>query len=152
MTAGDNQLASAWRGRDGGKFMSGSHGTRHATCFSVNMTLPYPPEVEGGTLPTRAPVVREPFDVERHLHEAIRGSGSGLELFGVQCTAVEPETAAALVNRFRDILSAHFQERFSNADATTWSSFESQARSQVERSPNIDDSTLRALLMTIDGL
>jgi capsular polysaccharide biosynthesis protein len=116
------------------------------------MTLPYPPEVESGALPTRAPIVREPFDVERHLHEAIRASGADLQLFGVSCEALEPEKAAALINRFRDTLSTHFQERFPNADATTWSLFESQARSQVERSPHIDDSTLRALLMTIDGL
>jgi hypothetical protein len=116
------------------------------------MAIPYPREVETGALPTRTPVVREPFDVERHLHEAIRTSGSSLELFGVQCEAVEPATGAALVNRFRDILTTHFQERVPNADATTWGLFESQARSQVERSPSIDDSTLRALLMTIDGL
>src|SRR4051794_9998317 len=109
-------------------------------CLVGRMTLPYPPEVETGNLPTRAPMVREPFDVERHLHDAIRTTGSELELFGVRCRAVEPE-AAALVNRFRDILSSHFQERVPNADATTWSLFESQARSQVERSPDIDDST-----------
>jgi hypothetical protein len=116
------------------------------------MALPYPREAETGALPTRAPAVREPFDIERHMHEAIRLNGSSLELFGVQCAAAEPDTAAALVNRFRDTLTTHLQERLSNPDATTWALFESQARSQVERSPSIDDSTLRALLMTIDGL
>jgi hypothetical protein len=116
------------------------------------MAIPYPHEAETGSLPPRAPIVREPFDVARHMHEAIRTNGSGLELFGVPCQALEPDKAAALVNRFRDTLSTHFQEHSSNADATTWSLFESQARSQIERNPNVDDTTLRALLMTIDGL
>jgi hypothetical protein len=116
------------------------------------MALPYPQEVETGQLKPRVPRPRAPFDIVQHLRDEIRTSGARVELFGAERDLAEGENAAPLVNRFRDTLAMHLQERRPDCDELTWDLFASQARALVEQSSVIDDDMLRVLLLTIDGL
>ena len=118
----------------------------------LGMALPYPQEVETGELKPRPPRPRAAFDIAKHVRDDIHTGGSGVALFGVERDLAEGENAAALVNRFRDTLSSHFQERRPDCDELTWDLFSSQARALVEQSPVADDDMLRVLLRTIDGL
>ena len=116
------------------------------------MALPYPYEAETGQLKPRSAEPRAPFDIAQHVREAIVARGSVIQLFGVEHEVAGPELAATMASGYREVLTRHFLERHSLADADAWSSFERQARAQLERQPQLDDSTMNTLLMTVDGL
>lgn len=116
------------------------------------MSLPYPYEVETGELKRRPPLPRIPFDVQRHLEEAIRVRGDALEVFGVTLAATSPGAAPALAEELRRGVAERFQERLSAPDDATWASFASQAHEQLAGRTELDPSTLRILRLTIDAL
>jgi hypothetical protein len=116
------------------------------------MTLPYPHEVETGELEPRRPAPRPSFDIERHLHDAIRERGSELELFGVPMEVEPPESLRAVAERLRRAVADHFQQRMSAPDEQTWASFASQAHDQLQGHRRVDAATLQVLRLTIDNL
>jgi hypothetical protein len=116
------------------------------------MTLPYPHEVETGKLPPRAPAPRTPFDPAQHLSEGVRAQDGSIELFGVPVAAPTPDGVEEGVQRFRAVLTEHFQKWQPNADADTWAIFTSKARALAERAERADDELLKALTMEVDGL
>jgi hypothetical protein len=116
------------------------------------MALPYPYEAETGQLTPQPPEARAPFDIAGHVRDAIVARGSAVELFGVEFVVEGPELAATMASGFRDVLADHFLQRHPLADADIWDSFASQARAQLTRGQPIGDSTLKTLLMTVDGL
>jgi hypothetical protein len=115
------------------------------------MTLPYPYEVEIGRLKARPRFERAPFDVERHMRQAIRSSGEMVELFGVEYPLAEPWDGPSL-DQLRSELTAHFEERVSTPDDEIWRLFTEQARAQLERHAHLDGDVLHMLRATIDGL
>jgi hypothetical protein len=115
------------------------------------MTLPYPYEVETGTLKPRPRFDRLVFDVGHHMRDAIRSRGDMAELFGVPYRLVNPRDEE-LLGRLRSELTAHFNERVATPDAVVWQDFVDQARAQLERHERLDDDVLRTLRATIDGL
>lgn len=115
------------------------------------MTLPYPYEVELGTLKRRPRFELQDFGVARHMRDAIRSSGEMAELFGVQYRLVNPRDEE-LLGRLRSELTTHFNERVATPDAVVWQDFVDQARAQLERHERIDDDMLHTLRATIDGL
>jgi len=116
------------------------------------MTLPYPYEVELGLMKPRPWVRRTPFDVERHLEEAIRVTEGRLTVFGVALDAPGPPGALATGKHFRDSLSGRFHAWRPDADAATWQLFEGQARAEMVGLERADPETLRMLMLTVSGL
>jgi hypothetical protein len=91
------------------------------------------------------------FDVEASVADAIRATGADIEIFGVHFDVADPETANTLVDRYRDAVSTHFNERVSAPDAAIWDQFADQANAQVEQQTRLDD-VLDVLRLTIDNL
>jgi hypothetical protein len=116
------------------------------------MTLPYPYEVELGLMKPRPWVARTPFDVERHLEEAIRVTDGRLTVFGVALEAPGSPGAVAIGKQFRDSLSGRFHAWRPGADAATWELFEAQARAEMVGLERADQETLRTLMLTVSGL
>lgn len=115
------------------------------------MTLPYPPEVETGELPNRAPRPRVAFDVEACVQDAIVANGDHVEIFGVSYVVGDASSADALVERYRNAVLDHFNERVAAPDATIWRLFAEQAHDQLEQHPTLNDEVLEVLRLTIDN-
>lgn len=124
-------------------------GMTHAT--PCNMTLPYPLEVETGSLAPRPRFERVALDVERLMREAIRSNAEGIELFGVQFPHPQVKDGD-LVERLRRELTTHFNRRVATPDVTTWQEFRDRARAQLESHARLDRGVLPMLRATIDGL
>jgi hypothetical protein len=131
---------------------TGAHGPRHEVCLMPGMTLPYPREVETGQLKPRRPAPRVTFDVEASVAEAIRFSGSNVEIFGVRFAVDEARTAEAVVERYRADVATHFNERVATPDAQLWQEFADIASAQVEQHTRLDDDILGVLRSSIDNL
>jgi hypothetical protein len=116
------------------------------------MTLPYPREVETGQLKPRRPAPRVVFDVEASVADAIRFSGSEVEIFGVSFVVDEPRTAEAVVERYRAEVATHFNERIAAPDAQLWQEFADIANAQVARHTRLEDDILDVLRSSIDNL
>lgn len=116
------------------------------------MSLPYPHEVETGALRPRPVTPRTTLDVEAQLQDAIRISGSQIEVFGVPLQVPPHESADAIAEPLRRAVATHFEQRFSAPDLAIWESFASQARAQLEGRTQLDASTLNILRITIDAL
>jgi hypothetical protein len=116
------------------------------------MALPYPREVETGQLKPRPAVPRVAFDVEASVAEAIRFSGSNVEIFGVRYVVDEARTAEAIVERYRAEVATHFNERIAAPDAQLWQEFADIANAQVEQHTRLDDDVLDVLRSSIDNL
>lgn len=114
--------------------------------------LPYPREVETGQLPPRAPEPRVAFDVEASVQDAIVANGPHVEVFGVAYVLDDAASAEGLVERYRNAVLHHFNERVAAPDAAIWHLFAEQAHDQLERHPVLDDDVLAVLRLTIDNL
>ena len=126
--------------------------SRHDACIPrSDMTLPYPYEVEMGTLKPRPRFDLLDFDVGHHMRDAIRSRGETAELFGVRYHLVNPRDEE-LLGRLRSELTTHFNERVATPDAVVWQEFVDQARAQLERDGHLDEGVLHTLRATIDGL
>ena len=115
------------------------------------MSLPYPRETETGQLPTRQPQPRVAFDVEASVRDAIAANGSIVDMFGVSYVLDDAAHAEALVERYRDAVLLHFNERVAAPDAAIWQLFVDQVRDQLEHHPQLDDDVLGMLRLTIDN-
>jgi len=116
------------------------------------MTLPYPREAETGQLPPRRPEPRVAFDVEASLEDAIVGTGSHIEVFGVPFDLAHDTSADAVVDGFRRVVLLHFNERVAAPDAAVWQQFSARAHDQLEHHAQFDDSVLEVLRLTIDNI
>jgi hypothetical protein len=116
------------------------------------MALPYPREAETGQLTPRRPEPRIAFDVEASVEDAIAADGSHVEVFGVPFILADDTGAEALVERYRQAVLQHFNERVAAPDAGIWHQFSARAHDQLEHHAQLDDSVLEVLRLTIDNL
>jgi len=116
------------------------------------MALPYPREVETGQLPPRRAEPRVAFDVEASVQDAIVARGSHVEIFGAAYQLDDDASAQALVERYRNAVLVHFNERVAAPDPTVWRWFADQAHDQLQHHPVLDDDVLGVLRLTIDNL
>lgn len=116
------------------------------------MTLPYPREVETGQLKPRRAAPRVSFDVQASVEEAIRFSGSTVEIFGVRFVVDDARAAEVVVERYRAEVATHFNERVAAPDAQLWQEFADIANAQVEQHTRLDDDILGVLRSSIDNL
>jgi hypothetical protein len=116
------------------------------------MALPYPFEAETGELQPRQPHLRVAFDVEASVEAEIRANGSNVEVFGAHYPMEDAAIADATVEYYRNMVTLHFNERVSAPDPDIWQLFADQANNQLEHHPELDDSVLDMLRLTIDNL